>query len=222
MAPVHATDETFQAEVLESPLPVLVDFWAEWCAPCRMVAPVLEELSDDLADTLKIVKVDVDACPRTSATFGIRSIPTLVMFKDGKPVGAQAGALPKPTLMQLIEEWLPEAAGPMISVKDLEAKLDEVVIFDLRREQDFARSHILKSRVVPETDVRSELSKLPDGSKIVLICRTGEESLRLARELAKEGHGGVQALENGLLEWEGSQKPTYSTKEEEALKAGTS
>jgi thioredoxin 1 len=104
------TDATFQSTVLDSELPVLVDFWAPWCAPCRAVAPVLEQLDGELAGRLKIVKVNVDEDNGVAGQLGVRSIPTLVVFKDGKPVEGAVGALSKADLLALVGKHLPEPA----------------------------------------------------------------------------------------------------------------
>ena len=105
MATVAATDATFSAEVLESDIPVVVDFWAEWCGPCKQIAPALEELSDEFAGKVKVVKVDVDANPNAPAQFGVRSIPALFMFKDGAVISNKVGAAPKAS----IQSWMNDA-----------------------------------------------------------------------------------------------------------------
>ncbi|MDV4144672.1 MULTISPECIES: thioredoxin [Shimia] len=104
MATVAVTDATFEAEVVNSDVPVVVDFWAEWCGPCKMIGPVLEELSDELDGKVKIAKVDVDSNPNSAASMGVRGIPALFIFKDGKVVSNRAGAAPKAALQGWIEE----------------------------------------------------------------------------------------------------------------------
>ncbi len=101
------TDATFVSEVLESDIPVLVDFWATWCGPCRAIAPVLEDLSSDYSGKIKVVKLDVDANPQISSQFQIRSIPTMILFKAGLPADTKIGAgMPKAALAKWIDQNL--------------------------------------------------------------------------------------------------------------------
>lgn len=104
MATIAVTDDTFDAEVRGSDIPVVVDFWAEWCGPCKQIGPALEELSAEYDGKIKIVKVDVDANPNSPAALGVRGIPALFMFKDGEVVSNKTGAAPKAALQSWIEE----------------------------------------------------------------------------------------------------------------------
>lgn len=104
MSTVAVTDDTFDAEVRKSEVPVVVDFWAEWCGPCKQIGPVLEELSSEMAGKVKIAKVDVDSNPNIAATIGVRGIPALFIFKDGEIVSNRAGAAPKAALQSWIED----------------------------------------------------------------------------------------------------------------------
>jgi thioredoxin 1 len=103
MPVIALTDDSFDQEVLKSGLPVLVDFWASWCGPCRMVAPIIEELADEYAGRIKFAKLDVDANPSKSSQFNIRSIPNMILFRDGKPVDSIVGAMPKAALAQRLD-----------------------------------------------------------------------------------------------------------------------
>ncbi len=100
---VHVTDANFEAEVLQAGQPVLVDFWAAWCGPCKMIAPLLDEVVEEYAGRLKVCKMDVDANGDTPAKFGIRGIPTLLIFKDGQIAATKVGALAKRQLVEFID-----------------------------------------------------------------------------------------------------------------------
>lgn len=102
MSVVNTTDASFEADVLKSDTPVLVDFWAEWCGPCKMLSPVLDEVANELGNSVKVVKVNIDESPETPSQFGVRGIPTLMMFKGGELVSTKVGVMPKSAL----EEWV--------------------------------------------------------------------------------------------------------------------
>lgn len=107
---VTLTDANFQAEVINSDVPVLVDFWAAWCGPCRIIAPVIEELAGEFGGRAKIAKMDVDHNPQTPMAFGIRSIPTLLFFKDGQVVDQLVGTAPKKVLAERLENLAAQTA----------------------------------------------------------------------------------------------------------------
>ena len=103
MATTSVTDSSFQADVLGAGKPVLVDFWAEWCGPCRMIAPALEELSNELGEQVTIVKLNIDENPEVPGKYGVRGIPTMILFKDGAPAATKVGAAPKSQLKGWLE-----------------------------------------------------------------------------------------------------------------------
>jgi thioredoxin 1 len=105
MSTVKVTDDTFEQDVLKSDKPVLVDFWAEWCGPCKQIAPALEQIAEELAGQVTIAKVDIDNSPTTPARYGVRGIPTMMLFRGGQMASMKVGAMPKSKIL----EWLSEA-----------------------------------------------------------------------------------------------------------------
>ena len=103
MATRSVTDQSFATDVLAADKPVLVDFWAEWCGPCRMIAPALEEIASEIGDKVDIVKLNIDENPETPGHYGVRGIPTMVLFKNGKPVAQKVGAAPRSQIQQWLE-----------------------------------------------------------------------------------------------------------------------
>ena len=102
--PIDVTDATFEDEVVKSDRPVLVDFWADWCAPCKIIAPLVEELAEEFEGKVKFTKLDVDSNPKTATSYGIRGIPTLLIFNGGQPVDQVVGAVPKSVLKRRLEQ----------------------------------------------------------------------------------------------------------------------
>ena len=103
---VHVDDKSFASEVLHADLPVLVDFWATWCGPCRSISPIVEELAKEFTGKIKVTKLNVDECPATPSQYGVRGIPTLILFKGGKILDQIVGAVPKARLKAMLEKAL--------------------------------------------------------------------------------------------------------------------
>lgn len=104
--PIHVTDQAFEKTVLQSSLPVIVDFWAPWCGPCRMVAPTLEKLAKEYAGKLLVTKVNTDENPEWAMKYGVQGIPTMLLVFDGKIINRQVGALPEPMLRDIVDQFL--------------------------------------------------------------------------------------------------------------------
>lgn len=102
----HVTDDTFEQEVVSAETPVLVDFWAEWCGPCKQIAPLLDEVAAEMADSIRVVKINIDENPNSPARYGVRGIPTLLLFRNGEIANTKVGAATKPKLVSWIKETL--------------------------------------------------------------------------------------------------------------------
>jgi thioredoxin 1 len=219
MGTIAVDDASFKAAVLESPLPVLVDFWATWCAPCRQLAPVLEALADEYAGRLVVAKVDVDRSPAVARAMNVRSIPTLAVFEGGKPLEVVAGALPRAALVELIERNASGLRPPSIDAAALARRLADgaaTVILDLRAARDFGRSHLRRARCVAPEDLDAALEAAPADALVVLVDRTGAGAREHAARLRGRSPE-VVALAEGLLGWEGAGHPTFSDREEAEL-----
>jgi thioredoxin 1/putative thioredoxin len=204
--PVTAvTEQTFEREILRSELPVLVEFGAEWCAPCKMVAPELEALSRELEGKAKIVSIDIDKSPLIAREMGVRSVPTFVVFHQGRPVGGKVGALKRVELRQMLEPVLPRAAGAL--KPDEVAQLlrgGQISLVDTRDIPVFQRAHLPGAVNMPLEGIETrlaELHMLPGAP--VLYCRSGDQTKALAERLNDQGLD-VAYLEGGVLGWEGS------------------
>ena len=104
MPTVKVTDQTFESEVVNSEIPVVVDFWAEWCGPCKMIGPALEEISDEMKEDVRITKINIDENPNTPTLHSIRGIPTMLMFKNGETIATKVGAVSKTAIVEWIED----------------------------------------------------------------------------------------------------------------------
>ena len=199
------TEQNFEREVLMSELPVLLEFGAEWCGPCKVVAPELEALATELDGKAKIVSVDIDRSPLLARELGVQSVPTFVVFHQGRPVGGRVGALRRPQLREMLEPVLPRAAGALKPQEVFAlAQQGRVSLVDTRDEPVFRRSRIGGAVNIPLSEIESrlaELHMLP--SPPVLYCRAGDKTKDLAARLAEQGMP-VAFLEGGVLGWEAS------------------
>jgi len=211
MALPVVSEQQFEQEVLRSEVPVLVDFYADWCAPCKTVAPEVEALSHELGEKAKVVKVDIEASKRLATMLRIQSVPTFMVFAQGRPVASEQGALKRAQLRAMIEPFLPRVEG---AVKPAELaqllKEAQVVAIDTRDAPSFGRAHIpgAQHMALEEIEGRlAELHMLPGAP--ILYCRSGNQTQELAKKLAESGVP-VGFLEGGFLAWEGEMLPIES------------
>jgi thioredoxin 1/putative thioredoxin len=197
------TDRTFEQEVLMSELPVLLEFSAEWCGPCKQVAPELQALARELDGKAKIVTLDIDKSPMIPRRMGVQSVPTFVVFHNGQPVGGKVGALRKNELRSLLEPYLPRAQGA-IRPEELAQLLPSgrVSLVDTREAAVFGRAHLPGAINLPLEEIETRLAELHmlPGTP-VLYCRSGDRTKELAGKLAEQGLP-VAFLEGGVLGWE--------------------
>ncbi len=203
MSLIPVTEQNFEQEVLRTELPVLVEFGAEWCGPCKVVAPELRALAQELEGKAKIVTVDVDRAPVLARELGVQSVPTFVVFHQGRPAGGRAGAMKKNELRDLLDPFLPRAAGSLRAEEVFELlRRRQVVPVDTRDAPVFGRAHLPAAVNIPFEEVPTRLAELHmlTGAP-VLYCRSGDKTAELAASLAEQGVP-VSYLEGGVLAWE--------------------
>jgi len=195
-------EQEFENEVLRSELPVLVDFFAEWCQPCKAMLPEIEELARELDGKAKFVRVDVDRSKRIAAMLRVQSVPTCVVFAQGRPVAAERGAVRRARLRELLDPFMPRAEGA-VRPEELAQLLQQpgVTPVDTRDAGSYGRAHLPRSVHMPLAEIETRLAELHMLGVPVLYCRTGAQSKELAEKLARDGIP-VAFLEGGLLGWE--------------------
>ena len=204
----EVSERDFVNEVMRSKVPVLVEFGAEWCGPCKVVAPELRALAMELEGKAKVVTVDIDRSPVLAKELGVQAVPTFVVFDKGRPVGAQSGALKKAQLLAIIEPFLPRPAGALKpqEVAPLVAR-KQVVLVDTRDQAVFSRVHLPGAVHMPIEEIESRLAELQMlQAAPVLYCRSGEQTKDLAAKLAADGMP-ISYLDGGILSWEAAGLP---------------
>jgi thioredoxin 1/putative thioredoxin len=199
------TERNFEQEVLLSEEPVLIEFGAEWCGPCKTMAPELQVLADELKGKAKIVTIDIDRSPNIARQMGIQSVPTFVVFHQGRPVGGKVGALQRRELRDMLDPFLPRAEGALKPDELAQLlKAGRVCAVDTREAPVFARAHLPGAVNMPMAEIETrlaELHMLP--ATPVVYCRSGDQTKELAAKLAEQGVP-VAFLEGGVLGWEAS------------------
>ena len=197
------TERSFEQEVLMSELPVLLEFSAEWCGPCKQMAPDLMALARELEGKAKVVTLDIDKSPNIPRQMGVQSVPTFVVFHGGRPVGGKVGAMRKAELRALVEPFLPRAEGAIRPEELVQLlKAERVSLVDTREAPVFNRAHLPSAINLPFEEIETrlaELHMLP--ATPVLYCRSGDRTKDLAAKLAEQGVP-VAFLEGGVLAWE--------------------
>ena len=196
------TDATFEQAVMNEHLPVLVDLYADWCGPCRQMAPVIAQLAEELAGRAKVVKIDVDRNPMCAQMFRASSIPMFVALNRGKVIGHQMGAVPKSALLQLLERVLPPDDAE-VEPEELARQLvsGKAEAIDVRDPSAFARFRIPGAKNLPVADLDARKDELKGGPKVPVLYGRADEAATVARQLRGEGFL-VRFLKGGFLAWE--------------------
>ena len=202
--PVEAvTDQTFEAEVLRSELPVLVDLHADWCQPCKQLSPIVAQLAEELAGKLKVVKVDVDRNPMVAQTFRATSIPMLLLIHQGQVAKHHVGVLDKPALLRFVEPVLPRSASE-VKAPELAAWLAEgkALPVDIRDAQSYGRYRIPSAVHLPAEELLSRSDELqPFDGRVRILYGRSEEAKEWTEKLLAAGVQ-VGFLSGGFLHWE--------------------
>jgi thioredoxin 1/putative thioredoxin len=204
----YVTEQEFEQEVLRSELPVLVHFTANWCQPCKISAPEVEAVAQDLEGKLKVFKVDIDQSKRLASMFRIQSVPTFMVVHKGRPVTGGQGVMRRAQILEMVDPYLPRAAG---AIKPAElAQLvteQQAVPVDTREPAAFGRAHIPGAVNIPLEEIENRLAELHMlAGEPVLYCRSGDKTKQMSEKLAAGGMP-VAFLEGGFLSWEGSLLP---------------
>jgi len=208
MSVPFVSEQDFEKEILRSELPVLIDFTASWCAPCKTVAPEVEAVARDLEGKAKVVKIDIDKSKRIAASLRIQAVPTFMVFMKGRPVAADQGVLKRGQLREMLEPFLPRAEGA-IRAPELAQLIQQgqVTPVDTREPAAFNRARIPLATNIPLDDIEGRLAELHMmGGAPVLYCRSGDKTKEMAQKLADAGVP-VAFLEGGFLAWEAENLP---------------
>jgi thioredoxin 1/putative thioredoxin len=204
----YVTERDFEREVLRSELPVLLEFTADWCQPCKTIAPEVEAFAREFAGKAKVVKVDVDKCPNIAQQLRVQSVPTFMVFAEGRIQDGAVGAIRRKKMQELVEPFLPRPAGALKPAELAQLLAARAVVpIDTRDASAFARAHLpgAKHMSLEELEGRlAELHMLP--GQPVLYCRSGDKTKEMSEKLAEQGVP-VAFLEGGLLAWEAEGLP---------------
>lgn len=202
------SEREFEAEVLRSELPVVVEFTADWCQPCKQIAPEVDAFAKEMDGQVKVVKIDIDRSPILAQRLKIQSVPTFMLVAQQRVVDLVSGALNRKKLREFVEPVLPRAEGALkpIEVAQL-LKEGAIVAIDTRDANAYARAHLPGAKNIPMEEIQGRLAELHMfAGQPVLYCRSGDKTKELATQLAEQGMP-IAFLEGGLLAWEADGLP---------------
>ncbi len=201
-------EREFEREVLRSELPVLIEFSAEWCAPCKQIAPEVAAFAQEMRGKAKVVKVDIDKAPMLARELRVQSVPTFVVFAQQRIMDVQVGAIRKRQMRAMVEPFLPRAEGAIKAAELVELLREGVVVpVDTRDAAAFARAHLPGATSMPLEELEGRLAELHMlAARPVLYCRAGDKTKEVAERLAEQGLP-VAFLEGGILAWESEGLP---------------
>jgi thioredoxin len=204
----YVTERDFEAQVLRSELPVLMQFTADWCQPCKAIAPDVEAFAREMEGKAKVVKIDVDKAPVIAQQLRVQSVPTFMVVAEGRIQDAVVGAIRKKKMQEMVEPFLPRAAGAL-KAPELAQLLagGAVVPVDARDASAYTRAHLPHAVNIPVEELESRLAELHMlQGQPVLYCRSGDKTKDVAERLAEQGMP-VAFLEGGILSWEAEGLP---------------
>ncbi len=204
----YVTERDFEREVLRSEVPVMLQFTADWCQPCKAIAPEVEAFAREMEGKVKVVKVDIDKSPVIAQQLRIQSVPTFMVVAEGRIQDAVVGAIRKKKMQELVEPFLPRAAGALKAAELAQLlPTGQVVPVDTRDAAAFGRAHLPHAVSLPLEEIEGRLAELHMlQGQPVLYCRSGDKTKDLAERLAEQGLP-VAFLEGGLLAWESEGLP---------------
>jgi thioredoxin 1/putative thioredoxin len=204
----YVTERDFEREVLRSELPVLMEFTADWCQPCKTIAPEVEAFAREMAGKVKVVKIDVDKSPVIAQQLRIQSVPTFMVVAEGRIQDAVVGAIRKKKMQELVEPFLPRAAGALKPAELAQLLAGGAVVpVDTRDAAAFGRAHLPHAVNIPAEEIEGRLAELHMlQGQPVLYCRSGDKTKELSEKLAEQAMP-VAFLEGGLLGWEAEGLP---------------
>jgi thioredoxin 1/putative thioredoxin len=202
------SEREFEQAVLQSELPVLIEFTADWCAPCKQIAPEVDAFAEEVRGKANVVKVDIDRAPTLAAQLRVKSVPTFMVFAEQRIVDVVVGAVRKKKMHEMVEPYLPRAEGALKPLELFEALRQRIVVpVDTRDAAAFKRAHIPGAAHFALEEIEGRLAELHMlEARPVLYCRSGDKTKELAQKLNEQGLP-VAFLEGGLLGWESEALP---------------